>query len=97
MGVTIREPMERANDGIYNNEEGYKQNNTQEDIQFSKNDYVGSPITAEKENNVFRVQCRNCNGLNLDEDGGTYGEYCDEINRFQVDTISIPKRYQSDG
>ena len=72
MGVDTSEPLERATQGVYANEEAYEHNNTQEDIQYSKNDYIGNPITAEKENNVFRIQCGNCNGLNLDEDGGTY-------------------------
>ena len=66
-----------------------RENTTQEDMNFANNDYVGLPITEEKGENVYRLQCGNANGLSLDANGGEFGEYCDEVNRFQSDTFGV--------
>ena len=64
---------------------------TQEHRNFTHNEYIGTEITHEKEENIFRLHGGNPNGFNLGISGGDYQEYCEELKRYQTDTACLYK------
>ena len=64
-------------------------NTTQENKNFTYNDYIGTIITETKEDNIFRVYSGNPRGLSVTNKGGDWSEYLEEMNRMQADVVCL--------
>jgi hypothetical protein len=56
---------------------------------LAHNKHIGTIITEEKGEDVFRVYCGNPRGLRLDARGGEFAEYLEEMKRMSVDTVCL--------
>ena len=53
------------------------------------NSFIGSPLTEDKPDHVFRLLCGNPNAFTIGPRGGDFIDYCKEVYRFQADTLCL--------